>query len=259
MDPSHPDDPSPLVPQYLQHLDSPQAQEGCGLVLAAQPDPHTSVYWRNSQFNLSNNNAIMVRLGVGAPPCPHERRAAVMWGVASVPRHMCSCLLHTPCCCRTSGVPTTRRTSGVWPERGHHGVALSGDPRHHGCAPAVGGPLAPKRSPTIRSHKPASLAHPIAAIFPIVATTWLGFLVFFLPRRDMEVSIRMRVPHQQAWQDWHRLLGPVSSCACVAVIRVDTTFFMPGWPNGGSDCCPVALPCPPPALHRRPAARRLRA
>lgn len=25
----------------------------------------------------------------------------------------------------------------------------------------------------------------LSAIFPIMATTWLGFLVFFLPRKDM--------------------------------------------------------------------------
>jgi hypothetical protein len=37
----------------------------------------------------------------------------------------------------------------------------------------------------------------LSAIFPIMATTWLGFLVFFLPRDDM--NGRLGEPPLMAW------------------------------------------------------------
>jgi len=36
---------------------------------------------------------------------------------------------------------------------------------------------------------PLFFSPPSPAIFPIVATTWLAFLVFFLPRKDMEARL----------------------------------------------------------------------
>lgn len=44
--------------------------------------------------------------------------------------------------------------------------------------------------------------HVITAVLPVVATTWLAFLVFFLPRNDMEarcVEMRGLVVGSDAW------------------------------------------------------------